>query len=88
MTETASSLSWASVKIVEPSVFAMSGSSTPVSWLFVVENVVPAPLPASEAAAGAAVAVEPFAPPVSPGDTEVAVAIPSIGGSGSPCVDA
>src|ERR1700733_9660419 len=37
-TDTAYSVSPDTVKIVEPSVLTMSGSSTPCSWSFVVEN--------------------------------------------------
>ena len=39
VTETASSFPFESAKIVEPSVLTTSGSSTPSSWLFVVEKV-------------------------------------------------
>src|SRR5690349_14381360 len=38
-TSTASTVSPVIVKMVEPSVLTLSGSSTPGSWTFVVENV-------------------------------------------------
>ena len=74
-------------KIVAPSVLTMSGSSTPASWLFVVEKlgeleVSGPPAVADDAeAAGAAVPTTPL--PVTAG---AAPASAMIGGSGYPWV--
>ena len=53
VTSTARTVSPCSEKIVEPSVLTMSGSSTPCSWLLVVEYAAPAPDPLVPGAPGA-----------------------------------
>ncbi len=77
----ARSLPWAIAKIVEPSVLARSGSSTPCSWSFVVEyageEVEPPPSLAAAAAAGATVPTTPVRV-----EGELVVASATIGGSG------